>query len=372
MNPTRIAIAGLGEAGHDLHLPALEGLPNTEVVGLVDPSEAMRSRAAARTAAPTFESFGDMLDTTNPDVVIVATPPHTHLDLGLASLAAGAHVLMEKPFVRSLAEADQLIAAADAAGLQIALNHEFREMPILSTVRDAVHGGEHGNLLFMQLWQLMDMPSSGEAGWRGSLRNRTLFEAGVHLVDYAMAVFGEIPVAVSTTLSNGGGAATAEDSIVVATLEFSSGRLANIVQTRLSKGARQYFEARVDTTEASFRASFGGRARLTAGLYRSTRPKVGIEFGVSGMAWREEGDARHFLARNPKLPRVLATRTVLERTFDAFRGEGSAPSDAAWGRDVLAVIVACYHAAETGQRVRLVTDAMAALADVELGGSGGA
>lgn len=356
MNPIRIAVAGLGEAGHDLHLPALSTLPDIEVVGLADPSEHMRSRAADRSAAPVFGDVGEMLAATTPDVVIVATPPHTHLELGRMALEAGAHLVMEKPFVSSLADADELISAAKTAGRGIALNHEFREMPILSSVRRAIQNGAHGDLVFMQLWQLMDMPSSGEGGWRGALHHRTLFEAGVHLLDYAMAVFDEKPVSVTTNLSQGGSEAAAPDSIVTATLEFSGGRLASLVQTRLSKGARQYFEVRADTTEASFRASFGGRARLTAGLHRSTRPRARIEFGVSGMAWRERGDERHFLARNPKLPRVDATRRVLADALAAFRAGEPPPIDAVWGREVLEVIVACYLSAETGRRVRLDSD----------------
>src|SRR5262245_64061254 len=51
--------------------------------------------------------------------------------------SGGAHVICEKPFVASLDEADRVMAAAEAAGKRIALNHEFREMPIFRALRDA-------------------------------------------------------------------------------------------------------------------------------------------------------------------------------------------------------------------------------------------
>src|SRR5205807_941307 len=102
------------------------------------------------------------------------------------------------------------------------------------------------------------------------------------------------------------------------TLEFSRGRLAQIVQDRLCKGDTQYFEARVDMPDASLRASFGGRARLSAGLLRSTRPHLRFEYGAKGVAWREVGASRTVLAKNPKVPEMIATRYLFERTLAAF------------------------------------------------------
>jgi predicted dehydrogenase len=197
--------------------------------------------------------------------------------------------------------------------------------------------------------------------------HRTLFEAGVHQIDYLMALFGEQPRAVQALTSDCGVTAEGSDAVVVATLEFSGGRLANLVQNRVCKGERQYFEVRADTRTASLRASFGGRARVSAGLFRSTRPHVRLELGASGLAWQEESGRRRVLARNPKDPMVFATRSVLERTLAAFREGGAPPSDGRWGRDVLEVIVACYHAAATGRRLALDSDEAKGLTDVSLG-----
>jgi predicted dehydrogenase len=140
-----------------------------------------------------------------------------------------------------------------------------------------------------------------------------------------------------------------------------------VVQNRLCKGETQYFEVRAETAEASLRASFGGRARLTAGLFRSTRPHVRVEFGVSGMAWRERGANRTALARNPKDPGMFATRYVLEKTLEAFRTGGAPPADGACGRDVLEVIAACYHSAATGRRLSMDSDDVRELASLAMG-----
>jgi predicted dehydrogenase len=363
----KVALVGLGNAGHTLHLPALAGIPDAHVVGACDLSPEMRERARTSWNVPVFDDFEAMLDTAAPHVVIVATPPDTHLDYGLRTLAAGAHLICEKPFVSSVEEADRLIAAAATADRRIALNHEFREMPIFRALRDAVDAGDSGPLAFVQVWQLMDLPPWQEPGWRGQMLQRTLYEAGVHLVDYLMALFGEKPRAVQAWTSTCGAREEETDAVALVTLEFSGGRLANIVQNRLCKGETQYFEVRAETAQASLRASFGGRARLTAGLFRSTRPHVRLEMGVSGIAWRERGPKRTLLARNPKDPGMVATRYVLEKTLEAFHTGGTPPADAACGRDVLEVIAACYHSAATGRRLSLDSDDVRGLAALAMG-----
>jgi predicted dehydrogenase len=349
--PYRVGVLGLGNAGASLHMPALAGLPRVAIVGAADLDEARRAAAARRWGIPVFETPEELLERAQPEVVIVGTPPGTHAELSVRALDAGAHVICEKPFASTVAEANGIIAAAAARGRGVALNHEFRTMPIFQAVRDGIGNPEH--LLFAQAWQLMDLPPWREPGWRGRLLQRTLFEAGVHLVDYLMALFGEKPVRVSATTSSSGARAEESDAIALVTLEFSGGRLAQIVQNRLCRGETQYFEVRADTRTASFRASFGGRARVSAGMHRSTMPHVRFEYGVSGLAWRELGHRRTLLARNPKEPAMAATRTLLERTLEAFRAGGRPPATAEDGRDAIEVIAACYESARTGSRVEV-------------------
>jgi predicted dehydrogenase len=239
-------------------------------------------------------------------------------------------------------------------------------MPIFRALRDAAPPKD---IIFAQVWQLMDLPPWAEPGWRGQMLQRTLYEAGVHLVDFLMALFGEKPRAVSGTVSTCGVREGDTDAVALVTLEFSRGRLAQVVQNRLCKGETQYFEVRAETSTGSLRASFGGRARLTAGLHRSTRPHVRVDYGVSGMAWREVGNNRTLLARNPKEPGMIATRFVFEKTLAAFRSGGAPPASAQDARDVLEVIAACYHAAATGRRVRLEGSTPPELSSMRMGAS---
>ncbi|MEP6506858.1 MAG: Gfo/Idh/MocA family oxidoreductase [Gemmatimonadales bacterium] len=345
-----IAVIGCGEAGYEIHLPALALMPGISTVGACDPDSVRAERVSKKFGVRVYSTVQELLGATKPEVVIVATPPDLHTSVCLDAIAAGCHVICEKPFVPVAEEGRRIIAAADAAGTRIALNHEFREMPIFRALLDATRSDNKAKVFFAQLWQNTYVPPWTEGGWRGAMKRRTLHEAGVHLIDYIIALFGEMPEAVWASMSAGGQSDGGSDALTVVSLEFSGGRMAQVVQNRLCKGETQYFEIRADTNEASYRASFGGRARITTGLHRSTRPHLRIDYGASGMAWVERGNKRKLLARNPADPRVVSTRRVLELSLKAFEDGSRASATAEDGLDALRVIDACYSAAHTGMR----------------------
>lgn len=347
----KVGVVGLGNAGRTLHLPALAELEGVTITGVADTDPERRAEMERAFGVPSCESLDQLLALHTPDVVVVATPPPTHAGLCRQALEAGTHVICEKPFASSVAEAAEVIAAAARAGRRVALNHEFREMPIFRAVRDQIGRPDVGDLVFVQAWQNMDLPPWKEPGWRGRLMTGTLYEAGLHLTDCVIALFGEKPAAVTATMSTCGVRDEASDAVALVTMEFSRGRLAQVIQNRLCPGETQYFEVRADATKASLRASFGGRARVSAGLYRSTRPHLRFELGASGMAWREVGHTRTTIATNPKDPAMAATRIMLERTLAAFQSGGRPPATGEDGCDALEVLAACYLSAHTGRRV---------------------
>src|SRR5438874_4493568 len=122
MQKVRVGIAGVGRAAKVIHIPALRKLSNVEVVGVYDarqePSE-----------FPSFATLEQLLDA-RPDVVVIATPPDSHLPIAVAALQAGAHVFCEKPLANSVEEADAIAAAAEAAARQVCINSEFPFMPM--------------------------------------------------------------------------------------------------------------------------------------------------------------------------------------------------------------------------------------------------
>ena len=350
-----------------LHLPALSSLPSATIVGACDLDEGRRERARARWGVPMFSDFATMLEQAKPQVVVVATPPEHHADNCIRALEAGAHVICEKPLATTIADGKRILDAATRAGLRVAMNYEFREMGIAGALRERIGTPGVGPLHFAHVWQAMDLPHWKEPGWRGQLSHGVLFEAGIHLVDYALALFGERPVSVSATMSTCGVRPERTDSVALVTLEFAGGRIAQVMQNRLSSGDTRYFEVSADCQSATLRASFGGRARVSMGMLRSSRPHVSFEFGPSGIAWEERGARRHTFAKNPKEAGMHATTRLLTKTLDAFSNGTGVPASGEDGLLGLEVLAACYHAAEHGTRVHLDAEALRGLQDVQIG-----
>jgi predicted dehydrogenase len=351
----RIGYVGLGWAARAFHVPAARRQQNGAVaVGGCDSSPEQRATWERETGLVAYSSVEELLDKGAPDIVVVATPPDSHAELCLRLLDAGVHVLCEKPFVSTVAEADRVIAAAEVAGRSVAVNHEFREKPIFSALRRRIGSAEAGRLVFCQIWQLMDLaPWDEPVAWRAAMPNRTLFEGGVHLVDLLMTFFGETPDAVWAVHSSGLDPERNADAIHLVTLEFPGRRLAQITIDRLCPAATRYVEVRADCERESLRASLGGRALVRIGMKRAERTGVRFDFGLGGTAWAERGSSRTVLARSPRDAGVLGTARLLSGIVDAIREGREPPSSAREAREVLRVIEAAYKSAESGERVEL-------------------
>src|SRR5262249_45191724 len=111
----RYAIIGAGGGIAETHLKALAQLPDAQVVWLCDLSaERVKSRAE-NLGWPSFTDHWVMLKEVQPDVTVICTPHPSHAELAIDCLKAGTHVLVEKPMTVEGAQADAMIAAADAA-----------------------------------------------------------------------------------------------------------------------------------------------------------------------------------------------------------------------------------------------------------------
>jgi predicted dehydrogenase len=129
----KVGIVGSGFGG-SVHAPAFTLHPEFEVVAIASPANAERV-ARERNIPHAFASLEAMLRETDIDVVSVASPPFDHHGSVLRALAAGKHVLCEKPFALNVAQAEELVAASQRAGTACALAHEFRYAPAETTLK---------------------------------------------------------------------------------------------------------------------------------------------------------------------------------------------------------------------------------------------
>ena len=111
----RLALIGFGRAAERFHLPALMGSDRFDLAGVCDPLAQRRDLARKAIAdVPIFGDPAELIADTDPDALLIATPPREHARLASWALMNGRHVLVEKPFAISLSDARSIASAASA------------------------------------------------------------------------------------------------------------------------------------------------------------------------------------------------------------------------------------------------------------------
>src|SRR5476651_2776793 len=113
----RVGVIGAGVMGSN-HARVLAGLPDTTLVGVVDPLPAHRTRATDMTGCRTFAGLDELI-AEGVDAVTIAAPTHLHHEVALACIAHGVHILVEKPIASTVEEGREIVAAAGHAGVTL-------------------------------------------------------------------------------------------------------------------------------------------------------------------------------------------------------------------------------------------------------------
>jgi predicted dehydrogenase len=352
--PLKVGLIGLGGVARRIHLPAIAALPDVQLVGAVEISPDAARLAQRQFPIPrVYESVGDLLAQSRPDMVIVGTPPALHFEQAKAALEAGAHVLCEKPFTATLSEADRLIAGARRAGRLLAVNNQYRYMTLYRQTRERLRAGEFGPPYQIQVWQQMYHPPSFEKNWRASLVRSTLYEFGTHALDLVCFLFDALPTAVTARtprVPHG----VDSDVLVVALLDFPGDRVATLNFHRVSQAPERYLEMRLDARDASIRLSLGGVARLSLDWVKSLgRPALRASFARGGEVRVERNGRSRVLVRSPRPEFASATAAHLAAFVGKIRAGDVEPTAAVHAREVLKTVFAAYRSSETGATVRL-------------------
>lgn len=138
--PIRVGVIGVGVMGYN-HARVLGDLPGAQMVGIADPDEGQRGRVSALLGCTGVGSVDELI-ALGVDALVIAAPTHLHHDVALAAIAAGKHVLVEKPIAPSVAEAEAIVAAAKAKGVALMVGHVERFNPAVEAVKNAIRGEE--------------------------------------------------------------------------------------------------------------------------------------------------------------------------------------------------------------------------------------
>ncbi|MBP2702780.1 Gfo/Idh/MocA family oxidoreductase [Microbispora sp. RL4-1S] len=198
----KVAIAGFGTAGA-ARLIAYRGIPGAEVVAVADPSPRGREQAA-REGLRAYESLAGLLASHDVDVVDVCAPPAFHRELSLGALAAGRHVICEKPVAFRAADAREMARAARSAGRLLYPAHNYGFSPMMRLLTEAAQTvGSPATALF-RIQRQTHARGVGEwsPDWRrdpGIAGGGILLDHGSHCVYMATRLFGGRPGKVSAT-----------------------------------------------------------------------------------------------------------------------------------------------------------------------------
>lgn len=213
----RLAVIGVGHLGRH-HARIAATVPGASFVAAVDVDEARAAAAVAGTDAEALTDYRRLFGRV--DAVTVAVPTIDHLAVAREFLERGVHVLVEKPMASTLAEADALLAAAEAAGVRLAVGHTER---FNAAVEQALAVLPHPR--FIEIHRLSGFPER-------SLDIDVVFDVMIHDLDFILSADASEVVAVEAV---GVPVLTPKIDIANARVKFASGCIANLTASRISR-----------------------------------------------------------------------------------------------------------------------------------------
>lgn len=343
MAPVRIGVVGYGVGGQYFHTPFIDAADGVELAGVVTRSVPRRAQVAQDwPGVPVFDSLGALL-ASGVDAVTITTPPQTRSALVLEALAAGAHVIADKPFAPTAVEARRLVRAADEAGVILNVFHNRRWDADIRTLAAVVANGRLGDVWRVHTRMDQDAPDLLESGPHGGL----LRDLGSHVVDQMLWLLGPVQ------------ALTAH----LDWTELPPGRtdVGFVLDLQHTSGARSY----VESSKLNHVAERTIRAYGTLGCYRASSSDVQAQALFAGRRPREDLESwgyepRHHWGVLSTSEGEVAVPSEQGRYHDlysqfgaAVRGEGPEPVPARQGVDTLAVLDAARRSAESGTTVRV-------------------
>ena len=218
--PIRTAVLGYGFAGRIFHSPFVHAVPGLELATIVQRhgDNAATDYPGTRILRSVDEAFGDAAI----DLIVVATPNDSHVEMARRALEAGKHVVVDKPIAGSSAEVLELMALAKKQGKLLAPFHNRRFDGDFLTVRKLLTEGRLGRITLVDAHFDRFRPMQRPNTWKeaGGAANGLLFDLGPHLVDQALALFG-VPTSITASVRHERDVTAIDDAFDIV-LEFAA------------------------------------------------------------------------------------------------------------------------------------------------------
>ncbi len=358
MKPIRFGIVGCGSIG-PTHAGALAQISDARLVAVADVLVDRAREMADKYDIPTvYDSFEALLANDDVEVVILCTPSGIHANQAVAAMAAGKHVIAEKPMDITLDACDRIIAEQRRSGRKFTVISQHRFDSATMLLRDVITSGKLGKIILadasVKWWRTQKYYDSGE--WRGTWRldgGGALMNQGVHTVDLLQWLVGGVSTIYAHARTAGHERIEVED-VAVAALTFSNGAIGTLTATT---AAFDGLPVRIDIfgTEGSATLE-GDRLKMlklkTGETYSSeAAAEHAISVAQGGTASVKDQAGARVKAASPGAVWGDAHRAQLENFIAAIRQDTDPLITAAAGRKPLEIILGVYESSRTGRPV---------------------
>jgi predicted dehydrogenase len=281
----RIGLMGYGKVAN-LYAEAIGAAGNAELVSVCGRNRERRNEFAAKWKIASRDRAEEMAKLDSVDLTVVATPHPQHRDGVMEALAAGCHVLVEKPMAVTAAQCDEMIAAAERAGRVLSVVSQRRWFPACRRIREAIDSGKLGKPCLLQLTILgwRDEAYYKSDPWRGKWDAEgggILINQAAHQIDLMNWFMGPIAEIQGYWDNFNHPYIEVEDS-AVAVLKFKSGGLGSVLVSNSQKPGI-YAKVHVHgTSGASTGVQTDGGAMFIAGMSTITEPPLNDLWTIPG------------------------------------------------------------------------------------------
>lgn len=345
----RVVQVGVGIRGEQWSR-VIQDNPDTTVVGYVARRLNVlkeRVKEFGDEGVPCFNDLAQALDETQPDAVVLVTPPEGHHEQVMLAFERGIHALVEKPLTEDMEEAIDLVREADERGLQMMVGMNFRYLPSHQKIRQVIGDEELGKPSFAQFTYIRhrDGRRADLNKYCLTMEQPMLLEQSVHHLDLMRYCYDREVKWVQADTWNPSWSTYEDDSNVSVLLGFEDGLHVNYLGTWTAAWNQFNFQWRTDCS--------GGlllQKRQFSDLHK-------VEFkpalGMSGVRFKDEAE--------PLVPVDVAeaeafvddTRLLLARFVEALQQEKPVETSGKDHLKTLALVIACIEAAKTHKRIEM-------------------
>jgi UDP-N-acetyl-2-amino-2-deoxyglucuronate dehydrogenase len=338
----RVGLVGCGRISKN-HFDAIKRVEGLTLTAVCDIDESRAERAGEEHGVPSYTSLDDMLANADIDIVSICTPSGLHSDQGVCVASAGKHVITEKPMSITLAQADRLVHACDAAGVKLFVVKQNRLNPPIQLLKRAVDKGRFGRIYMANVtvrWQRPQDYYDAEP-WRGTWEfdGGAIMNQASHYVDLLQWLVGPVESIVAKTATQGR-RIEAEDS-GIGILKFRSGAL-GVVEVNVLTYPKN-LEGSITILGESGSVKIGGTAvnRVEHWTFADY-----------------DDDDKLIEAANTSPPNVygFGHEGYYRNVVAVLQGKAKPETDGRAGRKSLELIVGMYESAKTGREVAVPID----------------